>query len=79
MASNSDETTRAAEDDLPPTRRSTVFERPPGNIFVVPNDGGPPLSDVSARPTILASVELVEDDVRRERVRQDPAYPPDER
>ena len=33
---------------------STAFERPPGNVYPVPDDGGGPLEDVSERPSIIA-------------------------
>lgn len=36
----------------PLNRPSTVFERPPGNVYTVPDDGGPPLADLSERPAI---------------------------
>lgn len=45
--------------DRPPLARpSTVFDRPPGNVYRVPDDGGSPLEDVSARPSIVAPVEF---------------------
>lgn len=44
----------------PLARPSTVFERPPGNVYRLPDDEGSPLEDVSARPTIVAPVEFRE-------------------
>lgn len=42
-------------------RPSSVFERAPGNVYVLPEDEGTGLSDVSRRPTIVAPVELGEE------------------
>lgn len=40
------------DDALNKVRQNTGYgERPPGNVYEVPDDGGPPLSDVSQRPT----------------------------
>lgn len=45
--------------DRPPlARRSTAFERPFGNVYSVPDDGGPSLEDVSERPSIIAPVRF---------------------
>ena len=41
--------------------RSSVFDNPPGNIHVVPDDGGPSLKNVSERPRIIAPVEIEDD------------------
>lgn len=44
------------ENRAPLARPSTAFQRPPGNTYIVTDDG-PPLDDTSQRPTIIAPVE----------------------
>lgn len=48
-----------SNDERPPlTRRSTAFERPFGNVYSVPDDGGPSLENLSERPSIIAPVQF---------------------
>jgi len=45
-----------------PFRASTAFERPPGNVYEVPDDGGPPLEDLSGRPAPTSGYPECEDE-----------------
>lgn len=61
----------------PVARPSTAFERPPGNVHVVPDDGGPALDDLSQRPTVIAPVEIADAGDHQQTAEQTPSTPDD--